>query len=145
MIPDQWQRETPLWGAGSGEDVVEEELREEQNTEDDTMTPCQQHILICYPLLSQLTAQSHQVPAGRERESGLSELLCVSQWMFRLLLLLPWMCLIYLWISCCVFCIDVTEASIKAMSFISLVHRAHWLENAGHMREETTLDLGCTI
>lgn len=37
----------------------------------------------------------------------------------------------HLWISCCVFCMDVMEASISAISFTSLLQRAHWLENPG--------------
>lgn len=32
----------------------------------------------------------------------------------------------HLWMSCCVFCMDEMEASIRAISFISLLHRAHW-------------------
>lgn len=36
---------------------------------------------------------------------------------------------------------DVMEASIRAMSFISVVHRAHWFENAGHLTGERTHDL----
>lgn len=53
-------------GAGSGEDVVEQELGEEQNAEDETLTACQRHAVVCCPLTSHLTTQSHQVPAGRE-------------------------------------------------------------------------------
>lgn len=33
----------------------------------------------------------------------------------------------HLWMSCCDFCMDAIEASICARSFISLLHRAHWL------------------
>lgn len=44
-------------------------------------------------------------------------------------------CYFHLWMSCCVFCIDVMEASIRAMSFTSLLHRAHWFENPGHMTD----------
>lgn len=42
----------------------------------------------------------------------------------------------HLWMSCCVFCIDVMEASISAMSFTSLLHRAHWFENPAHTTDE---------
>lgn len=37
-MPDQCKRETPPWEVGSGEDVVEEELGEEQHAEDETVT-----------------------------------------------------------------------------------------------------------
>lgn len=38
LTPDQCRRETSPRGAGSSEDVVEEELGEEQHTEDETVT-----------------------------------------------------------------------------------------------------------
>lgn len=42
-------------------------------------------------------------------------------------------CHFHLWMSCWVFCMDVMEASIRAMSFTSLLHFAHWFGYPGHM------------
>lgn len=53
-------------GAGSGEDVVEEELGEEQNAEDEAVTAGYSHTVICGSLSRQLTTQSNQVPASRD-------------------------------------------------------------------------------
>lgn len=59
---------SPPAGQGSGEDIVDEELREEQNAEDETVAARQRHAVFCRPLTGQLATQGHQVPAGKRKD-----------------------------------------------------------------------------
>lgn len=131
----------------SAEDVVDEELEEQQDTQTEAVTDAQMDSLVRTP--HQLSIQhaqisEHTTTRGSVKHYSFKQYDYYSKtpqtvpldnvfkqlsYNNHTLNVLPrrFISDTHLWMSCCDFCMDAIEASICARSFFSLLHLAHWL------------------